>query len=67
MLVRPNFKQSWRVCAALFAMLAAASAHATDEARDWILRMNQALKTRSYEGVMVRKIGTKSVSCWRCD
>ncbi len=52
--------QSWRVCAALFAMLAATATSAgNDDARDWIMRMNKALATRNYDGVLVRQIGPR--------
>ncbi len=48
-----------RVVVALFATLLSAAVHATDSARDWIARMNSALLTRNYEGVLVHQIGPK--------
>jgi sigma-E factor negative regulatory protein RseB len=44
---------------ALFAALVTGAAHATDSARDWIARMNTALLTRNYEGVLVHQVGPK--------
>jgi sigma-E factor negative regulatory protein RseB len=58
MLERAISLRSWRAVAALAATLAVASAHAaSDGAREWITRMNGALRTRNYEGVLTRRIG----------
>jgi sigma-E factor negative regulatory protein RseB len=50
---------SMRVVAALFAALLSGAVHATDSAREWIARMNLALVTRNYEGVLVHQVGPK--------
>lgn len=51
--------QAWRAGLALSALLVAAAAQAADGARDWIQRMNAALLTRNYDGVLVYQTGGK--------
>jgi sigma-E factor negative regulatory protein RseB len=47
---------------ALIAVLVTSTANAAaDSAQEWILRMNEALATRNYEGVLVRQIGDTRV------
>ncbi len=41
----------------LLAVLVASAAQATEGARDWIARMNHALLTRNYEGVLIHQTG----------
>jgi len=64
MLERKIYLRSWRVAllliAALAAMPAPAAAPGTDGAIGWINRMNVALTQRNFDGVLVRRIGTRS-------
>lgn len=47
---------------ALLAVLVTTTANAAaDGAQEWILRMNQALATQNYEGVLVRQVGPNRV------
>lgn len=45
------------LAAPLLVLLAATAQAADDPARDWISRMNKALETRNYQGVLVHQIG----------
>ncbi len=52
-----NYLQLKRAGVVALAMVLATVAQATDSARDWITRMNRALLTRNYEGVLIHQTG----------
>lgn len=58
--MRGPFSNQMRGAAAtLLALFALAAGAAEDQSRDWIMRMNMALATRNYEGVLVHQTGPR--------
>jgi sigma-E factor negative regulatory protein RseB len=51
--------QAWRACWALSALICASAVQAAEGAQDWIRRMNAALLSRNYDGVLVHQTGGK--------